>query len=239
MIVTRYIADNIYDKKYNTLMGAYYGSLTLVVPIAAVIAFIFLLFVDASLSYKICAYIFFIELVVIWMQNVFMSALKDYRRIFISFTVAIVISIVASLLLYHFTELVPVVVALLGMNIGFASILISASFHFEHVFPRGPKRHYFAFLKVLPRYPSIVLSGVFVYTSVYVHNIIYWLFSPQKSEIAGQFYLMPFYDVAVFFAYLTVLPSLNFFVVIIETDFYEQFVNYYDNVIKGGTFESV
>lgn len=239
LLVTRFIADQIYEKKYGNVINAYYGSVLLILPIAAVIAIVFLFFVEESFLYKVVAYIYFVELIVIWMQNVFMSALKDYRRIFMSFAVAVVLSIIASALLYEFTTLDPVIVALLGMDIGFASILISASLHFENVFPRGEKRNYLAFLKMIKRYPAIALNGLFVYSGVYIHNLVYWLFSSDNMLIAGHFLLMPFYDVAVFYAYLTVLPSLIFFVVIIETDFYEQFLNYYRNVIDGGTYESV
>ena len=239
MLVTRYIADCIYEKKYEHIINAYYGSLLLIIPITAILAIIFLIQVEEPFFYKVVAYIFFVELVVIWVQNVFMSALKDYKRIFRSFTIAVVLSIVASYALYHFTILDPVIVALLGMNIGFASILILASFHFEQIFPRNHKHNYLAFLAIMKRYPTIIFIGLFVYTGVYVHNIIYWLFSEHHQVVSGQFLLMPFYDVAVFYAYLTVLPSLIFFVVIIETDFYEQFSNYYRNVTEGGTFESL
>lgn len=239
LLVTRFIADRIYEKKYGDVINAYYGSVLLILPIAAIIAVTFLFFVEESLLYKIVAYIFFIELVMIWMQNVFMSALKDYKRIFMSFAIAVLLSIIASLLLYQFTALDPVIVALLGMDIGFASILISASLHFENVFPRGEQRNYLTFLQLMKRYPAITFSGLFVYSGVYIHNLVYWLFSDENMLIADHFLLMPFYDVAVFYAYLTVLPSLIFFVVIIETDFYEQFLNYYRNVIDGGTYESV
>ncbi|MGN7476638.1 exopolysaccharide Pel transporter PelG [Solibacillus silvestris] len=239
ILVTRYIADRIYEKQYDEVINAYYGSLLIILPIAAIIAFVFLYFIEASFHYKIVAYLYFIELVVIWMQNVFMSALKDYKRIFRSFALAVILTIIASFLLFQYTSLDPVIIALASMVIGFASILILSSLHFEQVFPSGHKKDYFAFMAVVKQYPTIFFSGLFVYSGVYIHNIVYWLFSDKNMEISGHFLLAPFYDVPVFYAYLSVLPSLIFFVVIIETDFYERFLNYYKNVTDGGTFESL
>ncbi|MEG0471200.1 MAG: exopolysaccharide Pel transporter PelG [Solibacillus sp.] len=239
LLVTRFISDKIYERKYEQIISAYYGSLMLIVPIAAIIAMLFLWGVNEHIGYKVVAYIYFIELIVIWMQNVFLSALKDYKRIFRGFVVAVLLSVVTSFLLFNFTSWDPVVIALLGMNIGFASSIIMSSIHFEHVFPRNAQRDHFQFLRTLKTYPRILITGLLVYSGVYIHNIVYWLFADNSTEVSGQFLLMPLYDVSVFYAYLSVLPSLIFFVVIIETDFYEKFLNYYKNIIEGGTYESI
>lgn len=239
MLVTRFIADKIYKRKYEQIITAYYGSLIVIVPIGAIIAALFLWGVNEQIGYKIVAYIYFIELIVIWMQNVFLSALKDYKRIFRGFAIAMLLSVMTSYLLFKLTSWDPVVIALLGMNIGFASIIILSSIHFEHVFPRNEQRDYFKFLRTLKTYPEAMITGVFLYSGVYIHNIVYWLFTDNNTKVSDQFLLMPLYDVSVFYAYLSVLPSLIFFVVIIETDFYEKFLNYYKNILEGGTYESI
>ncbi|WP_341322820.1 exopolysaccharide Pel transporter PelG [Solibacillus sp. FSL H8-0523] len=239
LLITRYIADCIYEKNYTYILNAYYGSLFFVLPVAAIIAGIFLFSLDESFFYKAVAYLFFVELVVIWTQNVFMSALKDYKRIFRSFAFAVLLSIIVSFLLFKLTTLSPVIIALLGMDVGFASIIIFSAFHFEHVFPSSQNNRYFAYFSIAKRYPSIFISGVLLYSGVYIHNLVYWFLSDSPTIVAGQYYLMPFYDVPVFYAYLSVLPSLIFFVVIIETDFYERFLSYYKNITEGGTYESV
>lgn len=239
LLVTRYIADRIYEKKYEDIINAYYGSILVVLPIAAIIAAIFLFSLEESSFYKLVAYLFFVELVVIWTQNVFMSALKDYKRIFRSFAIAVLLSIIVSFLLFQYSDFSPVIIALLGMDIGFASIVIFSGYHFEQVFPSNVKKNYFAFFSIAKKYPSIFINGVLVYSGVYIHNLVYWFLSDNSQVIAGHYLLMPFYDVPVFYAYLSVLPSLIFFVVIIETDFYERFLFYYKNVTEGGTYDNI
>lgn len=239
MIVTRFIADMIYQKKYEKIISAFYGVLTIILPIAGLLAAMFLMGVQESIWYKIVAYLFFVELVIIWIQNVFLSALKDYKRIVQGFAIGILISLTVSYLLFQFLSIKTTIIALAGIDLGFAVIIGLSMLHFERVFPRDEKRDYFAFIDYLKKYPSIFFIGLFIYSGVYIHNLVYWLFSDKHFSISNQFLLMPFYDVPVFYAYISVISSLVLFVVIVETDFYETFYNYYQNVVNGGTYESL
>ena len=239
LVVTRYIADKIYEEKYEDIKHAYYGSMTILLPILAIIGALFLINVEESLLYKALAYFMFVELAIIWLQNVFISALKDYKRIFYSFLIATFVSVVVSFCLFSFTTISPVIIALSSMVVGFAATIILNSYHFERVFPTKSNSSIFDFLRYIKRYPILIFNGAFVYSSVYVHTFIYWFTSNNSQTIAGQFKLMAFYDVPVFYAYLSVLPSLIFFVVIVETNFFEGFRNYYKNITNGGTYESI
>jgi polysaccharide biosynthesis protein PelG len=239
LVVTRYIADLIYVKQFANIKNAYYGSMIILLPIAAIISATFLWTVEASLAYKACAYLYFLQLVVIWIQNVFMSALKNYKRIFFSFLIASVVSVTISFLLFTFTALSPIICALLSMNIGFTLILVLNAIHFEKFFPIPTNNDFFAFLAYVKKYPILIFNGLFVYSGVYIHTFIYWYLSDAYTIISGRFHLMGFYDVPVFYAYLSVIPSLILFVVIIETDFFEKFTNYYKNITTGGTYESI
>jgi len=236
MVLTRHVADMLYQKKYEQIISSFYGALIIILPIAGITTGLFLYGIDESLGYKISAYIFFIELIIIWVQNVYMSALKDYKRIVRGFAIGVLISTIVSYIAFNFTSLTPTISSLVGMDAGFLVIVSLGMYHFEQVFPRNKKRNYFAFISIFRKYPVIFFSGFFLYSSVYVHNFMYWLFSDQKVD---GFLLAPFYDLPVFFAYLSVVPSLVLFVIVVETDFYESFVNYYKNVLNGGTYKSM
>ncbi|WP_342560272.1 exopolysaccharide Pel transporter PelG [Psychrobacillus sp. FSL W7-1457] len=239
MVLTRFIADSIYERKLKKIISSFYGALIIILPFAGMIAGVFLYGVSAGLAFKIAAYLFFIELVIIWVQGIYLSALKDYKRIVRSFTIAILTSMAISYLLFTLTEINLTTIALIGMDIGFAIFVGMTMYHFEQVFPRDEENSYFSFLRYFQKFPSVFLSGIFLYASVYVHNMIYWFFSGNHLLVADRFQLMPFYDLPVFYAYLTVVPSLVMFVVIVETDFYEKFLSFYKNIIDGGTFNSI
>lgn len=239
MVMTRFVADMIYQQKYEKIISSFYGALIVMLPVAGILATLFLYGVDDTLGYKIAAYLFFIELVIIWLQNVYLSALKDYKRIVKGFAIGVVVALAVSFCLFLFTSLNAAVIALLGIDIGFGVIVGMTMLHFEQMFPRDKKKDYFAFLSYFKKFPIIFYSGLFVYSGVYIHNFVYWIFSGNQFTVANRFFLNPLYDVPVFYAYISVLPSLIMFVVIVETDFYEKFVNYYRNVIDGGTYESM
>ncbi|WP_214630864.1 exopolysaccharide Pel transporter PelG [Paenibacillus agaridevorans] len=238
MVLTRYTADMLYEKKYSRLMSSYYGALIFILPIVSIIAMLFLSGVTAGWGYKLSAYFFFILLVIVWIQGIYLSALKDYVRIVRGFAIGAVLTLSCGWLASHYTDLEPTVAAMLSLDIGFLTIVILSGFHFEQRFPRADKAYYFEFLHYFKRYATLFFSGCFVYSGVYLHNFVYWL-SPDSSIVADQYRTMPFYDTPVFYAFLSVIPTLVTFVVSVETSFYEKFRLYYLNIMNGGTIQDV
>ena len=236
MVLTRFVADKVYEREYGKIITSFYGALLLMLPIAAIVAFAFLSGVSESGVYKLVAYLLFMELVVIWLQTVYMSALKDYARIFRSFVIGFIVAVPIGWLLFTYTDAERVVIAIGASVIGLGIVAALLMVHLEQVFPRGQTKEYFSFLSYLKKYPVIFVTGVFVYSGVFVQNFVYWL-RTDAMVVADQYRLMPFYDLPVFYAYLSVVPSLIVFVVLVETSFYEKYKIFYTNVVTGGTFE--
>ncbi|MGO4374591.1 exopolysaccharide Pel transporter PelG, partial [Paenibacillus sp. MCAF20] len=109
---------------------------------------------------------------------------------------------------------------------------------FEHIFPRGQSRHYLEFLTYFKKYPALFPIGCFMYAGVYVHSLVYW-FGGQGIVISEKYHVMPLYDSPVFYAFLSVIPTLVTFVVSVETSFYEKFRIYYKRVLERGTYQEV
>lgn len=234
MIVTRYISDMIYLKKFEHLLSSYYGAIAVALPVGSLVAWLFLRKVSAGIGYKAAAYLFFSELIIIWLQSVHLSALKDYKRIVRNFCFGVVIAIAGSWLLLKYTPYKSATAVLTMMDIGFMIIVLLTSYHFEQKFPRKSSRVYFDFFAYFRKYPSLFFIGTFFYSGVYVHSFVYW-FGPYNEIIAGRYVISPFYDLPVFYAYLTVVPTLVTFVVSVETTFYDKFRGYYDKILNGGT----
>ena len=238
MVLTRYSADMLYEKKYNRLMSAYYGALIVLLPIVSIVAILFLGGVTASWIYKLSAYFFFMILIIVWIQGVFLSALKDYMRIVRGFAIGTVVALCCGWLISNFTMMDSSTSALVGLDIGFITIAILTNFHFSQRFPRAKYGYYFEYLSYFKKYSSLFFTGCFLYSGIYLHNFVYWL-GPNGSEIADQFFIMPYYDTAVFYAFISVLPTFVTFVVSVETAFYEKFRLYYLNIINGGTIRDI
>lgn len=238
LLLTRYIADMIFQKKFDHLLSSYYGALIICLPLGALTAWLFLRGVTAGLGYKLTAYLFFMELIVIWMQSVYLSALKDYTRIVRSFTIGVVISLVAGWLLLRYTDINATTSSLMAIDIGFMVIMVMSNIHFEQVFPKRDSRLYFSFFTYLKKYPSLFFIGSFMYAGIYIHSFVYWL-SDDGYIVAERYALAPIYDLPVFYAFLSVIPTLVTFVVSVETKFYEKFRNYYQNILEGGTLQQI
>lgn len=238
MVLTRYIADMLYQRQYSKLMSSYYGSLMIMIPVCSVIAATFLSGVNADFLYKVAAYFFFMFLVIIWIQGVYLSALKDYIRIARGFIIGAILALIVGWLVMYFTDVSTVVGALIGLDVGFLVIAILSGLHFQQKFPKANMKSYFEFLTYLKKHPTLFLAGCFVYSGVYLHNFVYWL-SDQGAVIGEQFRVYMFYDVPVFYAFLSVMPTLVTFVVSVETSFYEKFKVYYLNILSGGTIQDI
>ncbi|WP_432357137.1 exopolysaccharide Pel transporter PelG [Sporosarcina sp. UB5] len=236
IVLTRFVADQVFEGRFEKIITSFYGALLLTLPIAAVVAFVFLSGVSESGVYKFFAYLLFMELVVIWLQTVYLSALKDYARIFRSFVIGFVVAVPIGWLLFTYTDAERAVIAVGACVVGLGIVAALLMIHLEQVFPRGRTRDYFEFLFYFKKYPVIFVTGVFVYSGVFVQNFVYWL-RTDAMVVADQYRLMPFYDLPVFYAYLSVIPSLIVFVVLVETSFYEKYKLFYSNVVTGGTFE--
>lgn len=238
MFLTRYISDMIYLKKYEHLMSSYYGSIAVCLPFGMLLSWLFLRGVTAGMGYKLAAYLFFAELIVIWLQAVYMSALKDYFRIVRNFFIGVVTSLLGAWLLLKFTTLDGATAVLSMMDVGFFLLLLLTNRHFEEMFPPKNSRIYFEFLTYLNKFPSLFFIGTFFYSGVYIHSFVYW-FGIEGLTVANNYRISPFYDLPVFYAYLSVIPSLVTFVVSVETAFYEKYSAYYSNILNGGNLQDI
>jgi polysaccharide biosynthesis protein PelG len=238
MLLTRFIADMMYLQKLEHLMSSFYGAVSICLPIGMVSAWTFMYRIPVSFEFKLASYFLFAELIIIWIQAVHLSALKDYKRIVRNFAIGICLAMgLAWFMLYH-TPYASATAVIAALDIGFFVIVMMCAIHFEQRFPNKSSRIYFDFISYFRKFPSLFLIGTFLYAGVYIHSFVYWL-GPHGRLVAEQFAISPFYDLPVFYAYLTVVPTLVTFVVSVETVFYEKFRHYYDRILNGGTFKEI
>lgn len=238
MVLTRFIADMMYMKKYEHLLSSYYGSIAVCLPIGALTAWLFLRGMPVGSGYKTATYLLFSELIIIWLQTVHLSALKDYKRIVRSFLIGVACSTIGAWLLLHFTAYDSATTVLIAIAAGFFIVVLLSARHFEQFFPPKQSRIYWSFLSYLGKYPSLFFIGTFFYAGAYIHSFVYW-FGPGNYRVAEHYIISPFFDLPVFYAYLTAIPTLVTFVVSVETSFYEKFRAYYDKILNGGTLVDI
>lgn len=237
MIMYRFIADMIFLKQLEYILPSLHGMIAVILLIGGISGAIFYLRSPLDWNLKITAYLLFIELLIIWIQMVYISALKDYMRIVKSFCYGVILGIGCSYVMLEFFHIVKVYAVIGCIDLGFFVMILLFTHHIE-VFFRDNNRKYFHFFSYFDKYPALFFIGFFYTLGLYIHNFIYWG-SHFQVMVEKTFALAPFYDVPVFYALMSIIPSMVIFVVSVETEFYETYKNYYSTILNGGTIRDI
>lgn len=92
MVVTRYIADMLYEERHEAVLSSFWGSTAILLVVGGIMYGIFLLFSGINLIDQFLCLEFFGELIVTWNAMSYLTAIKDYKGILISFITAVAVS---------------------------------------------------------------------------------------------------------------------------------------------------
>ncbi|WP_419877358.1 exopolysaccharide Pel transporter PelG [Brevibacillus centrosporus] len=238
MVISRYIADKIYLREYDEIIASLYGVIATCLGLGGVAGAVFYYFSPLDAVIKISAYLLYVELIVVWLQSAYMSALKDYMRIIRGYAAAVIVTCLSALLMVYAAGMHTGLAMLISMNIGFFVMIALSFLHLESYF-RQKANKYFAFLQYVKKYPSLLATGLFCSLGFYIHNFIYWLMSPLQENIADTYWIASSYDVPAFYASLSFLPTMVMFVVSVETAFYEKYRQYYGTILGTGSVQDI
>mgnify|MGYP002794656546 FL=1 len=99
MVVTRFIADMLYEEKNEAVLSSFWGSTGLMLIAGGILYGIFLIFSGVGLIDKFLCFELFGELIVTWNAMSYLTAIKDYRGIMLSFLAAIAVTFLSGALL--------------------------------------------------------------------------------------------------------------------------------------------
>ena len=237
MIVTRFISDMLYSKKFEYILPSLYGVLSIVLVISGAAAIIFFWNSPISIEIKITSYLLFMELIIIFLVMVYLSTLKDFIKIVRSFIWGVLVTLGLAFVFIRFTDLEIVFSLLLAMDIGFFVIITLQMTHLKRYFKKSVKK-YFNFLTYFDKYSSIFFTSLFYTLALYSHNFLFWN-SKLGVVVESTYIYAPTYDVPTFYAFLSIMPSMVVFVVSVETSFYEKYRTYYSLITGRGNFSDI
>jgi len=223
--LTRYISDKIYHYDVSTFRRVFFTVISICVASGAVLGYLFYYFVPIDLYAKVGGVLFLISVLSTWVGMVFLSAAKGYGKIIASFVGGGILSLV-------FSTILGKSFGLTGFIFGYAlgiwvlalslSILVYVEFSGKE-YTTHELGGYFLKGKVL------IGIGMFYYMGIWVDKLIFW-YSSIGVQIVGPFYTNPYYDTAMFLAYLSIIPSLAIFLVKVETSFYTYYNFYFKSI---------
>jgi uncharacterized membrane protein len=237
MVLSRYVSDRIYENRYEDILPSMHGALTVCITAGGTAAALFYYKSPLNPCFKTAAYILFVELVILWIQSVYMSILKDYARVLRGFVLGVCTGIMLSYSAVMLLKADVINGLLVSADMGFFVIIIFLGRSIQRSFKKS-RRNYFDFLRYLGRYPSLFFTGVFQMLGTYIHNFVFW-FGDYRVTAGGTYVFSPFYDVPAFWAFLSTIPAMVIFVVSLETSFYEKSKEYYFMISHDGTIDDI
>ncbi|MBI3813013.1 MAG: exopolysaccharide Pel transporter PelG [Nitrospinae bacterium] len=234
-VVTRYIADLLYRKDVKEVPSTMMGSL--VIMFFSLIFFaapLYLFYLNLDLNIRIAAIFNFFLIAGMWLISVFLSSLKDYIFITVSYAVGMSLGIVSAIIL---TPSYSVVGMLMGFNIGLAVIVYSLIARIFTIYPCKTIKP-FGFTAYFKKYWDLALSGFIYNLSIWIDKWIMW-FTPERVIFDNGLISYPNYDSAMFLAYLSIVPSMALFIMVIETNFYEYYLKFYGGIQMHNTYSEI
>jgi uncharacterized membrane protein len=236
MVVTRYVADMLFEENDHAVLPAFWGSSALMMALGSVLYGAFLTFSGASFGQGFLCFVLLNELILVWNAMNFLSAIKDYKGIFLSFLVSVVVSVLLGALLLFLG--LPVIESLLfAVMVGYGMMLILDVILLHRYFPHTT-RGAFTFLRWVDGFCPLAFSSLFLNVGMFAHIFIMW-FSDIGTRINGLFYSAPWYEVPALLAYMTALITTVNFVVSVEVNFYPKYRNHYSLYNDKGTIDNI
>ena len=226
--ITRYVADRLYEKDASTIVPSFVAIVVSVAPFQALTAAIFLAFCgELSLAFKVAAMGLYVAISLIWMAMVYLTAAKDYNALVLGFFVGYLTSFVLG-------KGLGATMGIEGLLSGFLAGQVLLLFWLVwRIFEEFPNEKPFNldFLGTFRRYPQLAWAGLFYSTAIWIDKFFFW-FGYSGIRVHSLFYKHFPYDSAMFFAYLTIVPSLALFLVRVETEFYTKYKAYFGGIVN-------
>ncbi len=236
MVVTRYIADMIYQEKSETIMPAFYGSTAIMLVIAAVSYGIFLHFSGIDPIYRLESFWFSLILVVVWSETIFLTALKDFKGIVIAFAISLMFGFIIALFSVIFGK-ATVSTMMICVIISYGVLMVWYYKLLTDYFPNSSGSK-FSFLRWLDKYGTLAFIGGFSNLGLYAHIVIMY-FGPLREQVEGLFYGAPPYDAPALIAFFSILITTVNYVTSVEVRFYPKYRDYYSLFNENGSVRDI
>lgn len=236
LVTTRYTADQLYMEKKEHVLPSFWGSIGVMLVLGEIGYGIFLLSSGVAPIYQFFCLMLFGELIVVWTEINYLTAIKDYQGILITFAMSLLIAWIAGAVMLYFG--VQIITALL-FTVCIAYGLMSVLYYrlLIRYFPRGNVSA-FCFLPWIEQYPQLVFLGLFLSFGIFGHLVIMWT-SPIQKQVQGLFYGAPMYDIPALIAFLSILSTTINFVTSVEVNFYPKYRNYFSLFNDGGALMDI
>lgn len=232
--LSRYLADKLYEKDDESIIPIFNSSIALLLIVQAPIGFFLFNAEEVSLLSVLLSVFIYMVISILWVIMIFLTTLRDYSAIFFSYLAGAVISVVTSLVLGGKFGLEGY---LAGYFIGHftTTLLLSSRIFIEFKSKRLFDMELFPFLL---KNKTLVFIGLFYNIAIWIDKIVFWM-SPMAVKFSFLLRAFPTYEIAVFFAYIGIIPALSIFLIHVETNFYREYKNFYSEILNKASYSAI
>jgi len=238
MTLSRYISDMIYTERDEKIFPSFVTAIGITVTISGVASFIFFtLWASLPIFFEVLCYILLLSLSLSFLTMVYVSAIKNYRRITMSFIIGCAVGFIVEEILILVFKMNVVYGLLIGLDVAFtitAVLMIVNVYSFFKIHDDS----YFEVFKYVKKMPRLIFINVLYLASIFGHSVIIW-HSQLSLNVMDSYIVAPTYDVPAFYALLTIMPAMVIFVVKTETTFYDYYKDYMKMLAGGGTLNDL
>ena len=236
MFVSRFISDCVYEGHKDRILPSFFSIISYLLVLGGLAGGIYLLFLDIPLLHKVLNFLQFEIMLVLWVQMSYLSAIKKYMKVLTGFLLAALAAIGLSVL-FLVLGMEPLTAVFLGSTLGYFVLMVLYVQELIGFYPAGPMSLVILF-PYLDKYKILIGVGFFTALGLFGHNFVFW-FSEYRIEVIDHMVYCMKYDVACFYASLTIIPFLVIFVVALEVNFYKAYRKYFDTILYGGTLSDI
>ena len=234
-VLSRYMADVIYNEEFDDIMPCFYIGLAFNVILSAILGIPFCWHEyhagGVSIMYVLASYTGFMALVLVFYCMLFLSVVKDYKKITLFFAIGMVFTVLLALFLYRVLHQEVTFSMLVGLDAGFLLIAALEYAQIKNYFRTnsGNYRRVFGYFK---RFWVLMVTNVFYVMGLYVHNFVFWT-TDKRTIVANSFVCMTSYDMAACVGMLTNISATIIFITRVEMFFHSRYKAYSEAVIGG------
>jgi len=233
--VTRFVADRLYHGEADSFGPSYAGYCLCHWIVAVIVGAWFYSHNSLSPTVRIEGIILLVACTQVWLSASFLSLLRAYVAVALSFLCGYTISTVAAIFLGQVYRLEG---ALGGFALGLCvlALMLTAHLQIEFVYPRAVN---FGFLRTALTCPSLMGIGFFFAIGTWVDKVMIWGLDSTAQHLTEYLTIYPPYDVCFFLGYITAIPGYAHFLLRIETTFSRHVRHLYSSLVSREPYSQI
>ena len=192
LVSIRYAADLIYEEKYERVMPSFWGSTSLYLVAGSLLCLPRLFFMELSGELIFLCFVLFGEMVMVWNEMNYLTAIKDFLGVVASFFVAVSLGVVSAYVTIIYLGFHTVTALMFSFCITYGVLSVWFAYLLDNYFPRARGSGMY-FLKYFDRYRDLWFYGICMQFAIYGHIAVMW-FSPIGRMVWKGIYHAPLYD---------------------------------------------